>query len=191
MRKLTILLATIAITLGINTHTTASSAQPAGSFLANAYQAVLQARAKTLDPRQLRVKYLAWNLVCFDLRDVDCTGVAVPKVLKFKPNPLRPGLMGYYDGSDTVYIRDNIRGPALEEVLAHEMSHYLDVRTLGIRVPGPAKEICFSEKRAWAVSDAYWLRYGRPSKVVGSKWANWYKHCTQFKDEMYPPTDTE
>ena len=136
-----------------------------------------------------RLRYRVWDMLCFDLRDIDCSGIPVPKIAKFKPNPFNPGIAGYYQGGDTVFVRDNLKGAARDEVVAHEMSHYLDVMVLGTQVPGPAREICFSEKRAWAVSDAFWIRQGYSKthpKIIGSSWADWYRHCTPFKAEMYP-----
>ena len=155
--------------------------------MANFYQMLLELQAVPLHTKpELKAKYRMWNMLCFELRDVDCTGMPVPKVKKFAANPLRPGLAGYYDGSDTVYIRRDIMGAAREEVLAHEFSHYADVQ-LGItNVPGFAEEICFSEKRAWAVSDNYWIKYGRPSLAVGTTWTEWYKHCTPYQSVLYP-----
>ena len=151
------------------------------------YQMVLEAKAKpmTTNPEQ-RARYRSWDMLCFELRDVDCTGLKVPKVMKFEPNPLRPGLAGYYKGGDTIYIRDNIRGMQREEVLAHEMSHYIDVKHGLANVPGFAREICFSEKRAWAVSDNFWLKYGWDERTVGTTWTEWYTHCTPLQSELYP-----
>lgn len=140
-----------------------------------------------MSDRTVRTKYIAWNMLCFDLRDVDCTGIPVPNLKLFRPLPQRPNLLGYYDGSDTIYVRNNLRGRALEEVLTHEMSHYADMFVIpGFEVPGYARSICFSEKRAWAVSDAYHVRYGYPRKVVGERWVNWYSHCRKYRDDLYP-----
>jgi len=180
------LLLSAMFTLATYGYTTKSIIIDDDAILAGFIQFYLEKRAEPLSPAEMRAKYIAWDLLCFELRDVDCTGVVLPKVQKFQPNPLRPGLAGYYNGSDTIFIRSTLTGEAREEVLAHEMSHYLDV-TFGItNVPGYAEEICFSEKRAWAVSDAYWTKYLRPSKVVGESWANWYRHCTPLKDKLYP-----
>lgn len=150
------------------------------------YQMLSEAVAQPLTQAELKAKWIAWDMLCFELRDVDCSGISAPKVKTFRPNPLRPGLAGYYDGSDTIFIRNNIRGPNREEVLAHEMSHWVDVQ-LGItNVPGFAREICFSEKRAWSVSDNYWIKYGWANKAVGASWTNWYRHCTPYQAELYP-----
>lgn len=136
-----------------------------------------------------RLRFRVWNDLCFEYRaDVSCIGIHVPKIAKFRPNPMRPGLAGYYDGGDTVYLRSTLKGYAREEVLAHEMSHYLDEQLDMTVIPGPAKQICFSEKRAWAVSDAFWTKKFGPNsrEIVGATWVNWYTHCTPYKSELYP-----
>lgn len=131
-----------------------------------------------------RIRFRVWSDLCMEYRKVSCAGMPVPQVEVFLPNPVRPGLMGFYDGSDTVYVKKDLRGYELEEVLAHEMSHYWDVQAKWTRVPGPAREVCFSEKRAWAVSDKVNAKYGRD--LIGSKWVQWYFHCTPYVDELYP-----
>lgn len=140
-----------------------------------------------LPDRKQYLRYNAWNLLCFELRDIDCTGIKVPKVLTFDPVPSRPGLLGYYKGGDTIYVRSNLSRIQLTEVLTHEGSHYFDVEKKLTRVPGRALEICWSEKRAWKVSDNYNKAYGNPKDVVGKRWVQWYKHCTPYKDVLYPP----
>lgn len=162
--------------------------------LADIIQFWLQATAEEdLSPAARRAKYRAWNMLCFELRDVSCIGMTPPKVKTFAPNPLRPGLMGYYDGSDVIYIRNNLYGYRREEVLAHEMSHYVD-QLLGLLPPMPVygddvegiKGLCMSEKVAWGVSDKFHVKYRRFHLVVGESWTEWYTHCTPYKDYLYP-----
>ena len=137
-----------------------------------------------------KIRYRAWMELCGEYyRNEDCSDMEVPEIAKFRPNPLRPGLAGYYDGSDTVYIRNDLRGAEREEVILHEMSHYLDVQLNLTVVPGPALDICFSEKRAWRISDLFWYKQGyswKSSKIIGSKWTNWYRHCTPHQSTLYP-----
>ena len=136
------------------------------------------------------MRYRVWLDLCMDYRaEADCQGILVPKIKTFRPNPLRPGLAGYYKGGDVVYVRSNLKYIEREEVLAHEMSHYLDVELGLANVPGFAREICFSEKRAWRVSDLFWQRQGYAEdsrKMVGSRWTNWYSHCKPLQSELYP-----
>lgn len=191
MRKLLYTLAACLCTITAASPTLLADEREDYDFIAGVLQFVLERQAEEL--RNHRVKYRVWDMLCFDLRDVDCTGIPVPTVLLFEPNPLRPGLAGYYNGDDVVYIRSNLRGDAREEVLAHEFSHYID-SVLGLLPPLPVfngdKEgifgLCMSEKRAWAVSDRYnYLNFHR-SKIVGKSWTRWYSHCTPFKDRLYP-----
>jgi hypothetical protein len=187
MRKLfvlvTALLATVFLTAAVPSTSTSYAIDADGDW-------VMAHRTLTVGDMLIqKARYRTWLLLCLELRDVTCAGIPVPKVETFRPNPLRRGLLGYYDGSDTVFIRSNLGATRREEVLAHEMSHYIDVQ-LGLNVvPGPALDICFSEKRAWAVSDAYWLRRGvspKSKKIVGQRWVDWYAHCTPYKDTLYP-----
>lgn len=141
------------------------------------------------DYRLMEDKYEAWNLLCFELRDVDCTGIPVPNVER---QEMAKNLAGYYDGSDTVFINEKLRGLQRLEVLAHEMSHYIDVQTMGLKVPvyngdiEGIKGLCFSEKRAWAVSDNFWKQYKNNRMQVGAKWVKWYDHCRPYADLLYP-----
>ena len=151
--------------------------------------------SSVLTPDEAKAKYTAWNLLCFELRDVKCSGIKPPRVMTFDRNPLRPGLAGYYDGTDIIYIRNDLRGLDRLEVLAHEMSHYID-NEFGLLpempvyiddVPGIIA-LCTSEKVAWAVSDAFNEANGRDIYVVGDDWVDWYAHCTPYKDILYPET---
>ena len=187
MKRLLILGAALTLTLGINTAITDEE----HNIISGVIQLVLERQAEEL--KNHRVKYRMWDQLCFDLRDVDCSGIEVPKVYTFKKNPMRPGLAGYFSGGDIVYIREDLRGDAREEVLAHEFSHYVD-QELGLLPPLPVFAgdeegmfgLCYSEKRAWAVSDEYNFRNFYREKVVGKGWTRWYSHCTKFKDRLYP-----
>jgi hypothetical protein len=151
------------------------------------YQIFLERYAEEETPAMLATKYRMYNMLCFELRDIDCGDTPAPNVKTFKQNPFRPGLMGYYNGGDIIYIRQDLRGKDREEVLAHEMSHYLDVMLFDLEVPSSnVLAICTSEKVAWAVSDAYWTKYNYPKYVVGKTWTEWYSHCTPLVDELYP-----
>ena len=186
-RLLLIAVAVATLTNGLRNEDDVPVLDPAAAF----YQMLLEARAEEL--KNPRLKYKMFDSLCFDLRDVDCTGITPPRIFLFEPNPLRPGLAGYYNGDDIVYIRSNLYGDQREEVLAHEMSHFVD-NELGLLPEMPVFfgdtdgiiGLCMSEKRAWAVSDQYWRRAFQPRKVVGKSWTRWYRHCTPHKDVLYP-----
>ena len=139
--------------------------------------------------RLMLAQHRAWNELCFELRDVDCTGMKIPYV---EIEKMRKGLQGYYDGTDTVYIREGLTGDALREVLAHEMSHYIDVQlglaTAPVRIDDKVGvfNLCMSEKRAWAVSDAFWKARHYTNREVGGQWVKWYDHCRPYADRLYP-----
>lgn len=184
MRKL-ILASLLALSLTFNAAANGESNLLSGIWV--------YATAQEPDPndRSLQaMRYRAWLDLCFEYRaGVSCEGINPPKIKTFARDPFRPGLAGYYNGTDTVFIRRGLKYEEREEVIAHEMSHYLD-KELGItNIPGFAREICFSEKRAWAVSDAFWIKMGYApdsKKIVGAKWVNWYGHCTPLAAELYP-----
>ncbi len=148
--------------------------------------------AHDFDYALAKTKYRIWLDVCLDYRsEVTCGDIEAPKVERV---PLREGLNGYYDGGDTVYINRNLRGWERDATIAHEMSHYLDTQ-LGMNPEMPVKRsdlegvfgLCMSEKRAWAVTDKYWKRYGAWKKQeIGARWVRWYSHCRQFADRLYP-----
>lgn len=175
---------------------TTSAVEIDESRLAAILQYLLQVNAKPATPQADKAADRMWAKLCTKLRaGIDCSTWERPTVMLFKPNPLRPGLMGYYDGTDIIYIRSNLYSGNREEVLAHEMSHYVD-QMLGLLPPMPVYEddaegiikLCKSEAIAWAVSDAYNTTeiWGRPSRVVGETWVDWYAHCTPYKDVLYP-----
>jgi len=186
MRKIFVLLCTMAVVLAGSTGALPKDYSFGDSPLNSAVEYWLSRTARPLSPALLATKYRVYNMVCFELRSIDCSGVPAPNVEVFSRNPLRPGLAGFYRGGDTVYIRDDLMGREREEVLAHEMSHYLDVMVYGMVVPNVAEVVCVSERDAWAVSDAYWRKYGYFGKIIGKKWVNWYRHCTPLKDVLYP-----
>jgi len=177
-----------AITLQPTQHTTQNYIDESFDFLWSTFLG--KAKPTELELYRLeRARYRVWHDLCFEYRDISCLGMVPPKIESFNPNPLRPGLLGFYDGSDTIYVRSNLGGWDLEEVLAHEMSHYWDSEAGITEIPGPALDICFSEKRAWAVSDAFWLSkgyYEDSNKIVGAAWVNWYAHCTPHAHTLYP-----
>lgn len=123
-----------------------------------------------------KMRYDIWIEACLYTK-YDCTGVAVPKV-QFKK--LRQGLYGYYDGSDTVYVSSAVSRLQKKATLYHEMIHYLQVQKGGLRVPGPAKEICAAEAEAFAEGDKRWDRLGKPSKKRGPNWWLPYQHCWKY-----------
>lgn len=196
MHRFILVLAALAVTVSPLSLSSTVVADNDFDDVADFFQMLLEMTATSdLTDAQLRAKYRMWNMLCLELRDVDCTGMNPPQIKVFQPNPLRPGLQGYYDGTNIIYIRSNLRGHEREEVMGHEMSHYVDQK-LGLLPPMPVYsddvegiiKLCTSEAVAWAFSDAFNSKYGYDEKIVGESWTEWYTHCTPYKDEIYPRT---
>lgn len=122
-----------------------------------------------------RLTEFAWSETCQlieEERDYTCAGVAMPKV---KYESMRPGLYGYYDGGDTVYVnRDLARNDRLT-TLIHEMIHFVHVQQEMIPIPGPAVEVCWSENEAWLLEGIY-------SGKDNTNWWISYTHCWPYYD---------
>lgn len=139
----------------------------------------------------LAMKYRAWNTLCLDYTaDRQCGNIKPPKIKRVS---MRRGLRGYYDGGDTVYVNRNLRGDEREATVFHEMSHYLDTK-LGLNPDMPVRvsdtpnvyKLCYSEKRAWDATDAWWSDRRRRNKAANGRWVQWYNHCRPFADKLYP-----
>ena len=87
--------------------------------------------------------------------------------------------MGYYEGGDIIYIRKGLSVRDTMEVLIHEQVHYLHDQLQMIEIPGPAKEVCWSENEAWTI-EGLW------SGDDNSKWWKQYPYCWEwYADEKY------
>lgn len=127
-------------------------------------------------------KYEVWIEACF-YTQYSCVGVSVPKVVYQK---MRPGLLGRYAGGDTVYVNRTLSRLQTKATLHHEMIHYLQAVN-GLKVPGPAKEICQAEAEAFALTDKRWVRMGMPNKQRGPNWWRVYSHCHKWFDPDWKP----
>jgi hypothetical protein len=139
----------------------------------------------------MKAKYRAWNMLCLEFTEErSCAGITPPNIKRVS---MREGLRGYYDGGDTVYINRELYGIQKEATIVHEMSHYLDTR-LGLNPEMPVKrsdtpnvyKLCVSEKRAWDLTDRYWVKYLRPGRAAKGEWVTWYDHCRPFAHRLYP-----
>ena len=102
--------------------------------------------------------------------DYKCNRLMPPLVVY---EPMRDGLQGYYDGSDTIYISSKLIGTDLFDVLIHEGIHYVHVQHGIVDLPGPAEKICWSENEAWRLTGLYW-------NEDNSNWWVSYPHCWQY-----------
>lgn len=104
-----------------------------------------------------------------------CENVEEPKIVYEK---MRQGLMGYYDGGDTIYVNEELKGKDRFATILHEMVHYIDAAH-GLPVPGPASLICKSEDTAWFLEGVWWGLQGQPDKARPDWWKS-YPHCWQW-----------
>ena len=132
--------------------------------------------ATVLDYNKGKDKYSSWINAC-EYTQYSCLEVELPKV---KYEGMSKTLLGYYDGSDTIYINSRLNGIARREVLMHEMVHYLQKQVGGLRVPGPAKEICEAEEEAFTVVDQWLEDQDREDLMVGPNWWRPYAHCHPY-----------
>jgi hypothetical protein len=121
-------------------------------------------------------RYSMWTVAC-GITPYSCVGVQTPKM---KRVAMRPGLLGFYDGSDTVYVNMNLNGIDLKEVLVHEMVHYLQVQVGGLKVPGRPEPICRAEEEAFTLVDKWLIKIGYKNMVVGPDWWRPYVHCWPY-----------
>jgi len=109
----------------------------------------------------------AWDYACY-VTQYDCSVVEPPKVL-WQDLYNMYGIVGGYDGSDTIYMDVTYLRAAdpvyVQSILAHEITHYLDVQLGYTTLPYTSDNVCLSEFRAWRVGNAYVLTHGRPDLV--------------------------
>ena len=133
--------------------------------------------------RENKMRFDTWLEVC-EFTQYSCQGVKVPKVVFEK---MRRGLLGYYDGSDTVFVNSEVSWEQKRATLYHEMTHFLQAEVGGLVVPGRAEPICQAEAEAFAEGDARWERMGQPEKKRGPNWWRPYTHCHKWFDPNYDP----
>lgn len=105
-----------------------------------------------------------------------CENLEPPKI---KYEEMAPGLMGYYDGGDTIHISRDVKGQDRFAVILHEMVHYLDAVWGGLKVPGPAALVCKSEDKAWFLEGVWWGMVGKPQNARPDWWKS-YPHCWPY-----------
>jgi hypothetical protein len=124
----------------------------------------------------------AWNDTCSiyndyldDGTDV-CADLDAPEIVT---EDMYGGLQGYYEGGDTIYIREGLTALERLSVIIHEMVHYIDVHTFGLEVPGYASQVCASEERAWFIEGVWWGMQGKPENARPDWWKN-YPYCWEW-----------
>jgi len=123
-------------------------------------------------------KYTSWINACRYTK-YTCAALKTPRVVY---KQLRPGLLGYYDGGDTIYIKLGVRGWLRKEILMHESVHYIQKHIGGLVVPGPPYGICKAEAEAFGAVDKWLIDNGKNNMVVGPDWWKPYTHCWKWYD---------
>lgn len=130
--------------------------------------------------KQAQVENLAWLDMCQLLIDEEvgyaCGRLMQPEVVY---ETMRDGLLGYYEGGNTIYINDTLQSTEKFEVLMHEGIHYVHVQLGIIEVPGPAQQVCWSENEAWTLTGSFY-------NEDNSNWWRAYPYCWQYyADNQY------
>ena len=117
-----------------------------------------------------------WDRACAYLGNIySCKGIPEPKIEYRK---MRPGLLGYYRGKDTLYISDALTDDRLKIVVFHEMIHYLQVQTGRLTLPGNAEPVCRAEEEAFQITDVYREILGMTR--IGDYWWRNYPYCWRY-----------
>lgn len=106
----------------------------------------------------------AFDYAC-ELLDYDCSNLSPPEI-QWAPIYSSYGALGMYDGSDAIIMDIEVMRFAdrvmLQSVLAHEITHYIDVKLGHVAFPFTKESVCKSEFNAWRVGNAYVVANGRP-----------------------------
>ena len=131
----------------------------------------------TLGERQAQeqaiIEQMSWLDTCqllIDYADYHCARLMPPYVIY---EDMRDGLYGYYDGSDTIYVSNELTRVETFETLIHETIHYVHVQLQLIEVPGYSEPICWSENEAWMLTGIYY-------NENNDNWWRAYPHCWQY-----------
>ena len=125
--------------------------------------------------------YEVWTEACFRTQ-YTCGLTELPKIVRVE---LRPGLLGYYNGTDKIYVLKGLTGIRYKEVVMHEMIHYIQKQVGKAEIPGPAITICKLEEEAFTVVDQWLKDVGANWLIVGPDWWKPYAHCWKWYDPQW------
>jgi len=127
--------------------------------------------------KQEQLNGVAWAITC-DLLENEGIGYLcmrmMPPMVHYEK--MRPGLYGYYDGGPMIYVNSELNQQKTINVLIHEQVHYIHVQLQILSIPGPAREVCWSENEAWKIEGLY-------SGQDNSLWWKYYPHCWEWYAE--------
>lgn len=141
-------------------------------------------RSKRAEFLELRRAWIAYKNLCEDY--YDCKGVSFAKVRMFEQSRTRPGLRGFYVGDEKIYIGRHLSDKEVKYTAFHELVHYIDVQSGAMTLPGPAYEVCKSERNAWDATRLYMLDNGEENVTPRGAWVAWYSHCRPYANLLYP-----
>ncbi len=130
--------------------------------------------------KQEQLNGVAWAITC-DLLENEGIGYLcmrmMPPMVTYEK--MRPGLQGYYGGGPMIYVNSELNQRKTIHVLIHEQVHYIHTQLQILEIPGPTKEVCWSENEAWYIEGLY-------SGEDNSRWWIYYPHCWEFyADSQY------
>jgi hypothetical protein len=105
----------------------------------------------------------AWKDACalsrYSCEGVDLPLVGISEVVKEK------GMLGLYAGGAQIWLRPGLSTKKQRVVMAHEMTHYLQVTVGKHEFPHTPALFCILETEAWAVGNAVAAQIGALSMI--------------------------
>ena len=143
---------------------------------------LLSSTVATALTQREHVEYQMWLEAC-KWTQYSCYGIEPPLVQYERITDS----LGYYQGSQTIYVSNRLSGMQLKEVVFHETVHYLQVVVGGAQVPGWAYGICKLEEEAFYETDRFLVRFDKAYLQRGDRWWWNYSYCYQWYDPEWTP----
>jgi hypothetical protein len=122
---------------------------------------LLSSSAQSIPPHDLQG---AFEYAC-SVMQYDCSEVSPPEIM-WTDLYHTMGILGGYNGDAHIYMDIGVLRFAdpvyTNSVLAHEITHYLDVQLGEVNFMQDPTALCQSEANGWRVGNAYLLDHGRP-----------------------------
>jgi hypothetical protein len=142
---------------------------------------LLGSLALTLNPPSEEAVALdaAWEYVCEENRQFDCTGIEKPTLVFHDGVNRTLGAYGvYWPGESYIFVHKTTLDDAKRsQTVVHELVHYIEDQT-GWQETGVGS--CEWEAKAFDVADEYAIFIGRPDLVRGALWWKPYRQCQNY-----------